>query len=247
MENTNNPASRLLVILNDIKSFDVNKTITELWKSLFDLGNKDLHNILLVPIKLIELSTNVEEQISLIPHIKNKNLYTSPVRGLAGIFFNTHHQSQVATLSKSINDTHINTLQICSDMLNSNNLYEKNIPLDDLSSLLEETEQLSKKIMELDIDKDVKTFLMSCIVDLQNAVRYYGINGSNSFEDYIKNNIGSFYLNKNKIQNIDKDEEAKSVFIKIIELMDSTNKLVQFVQNTQLFLPQFTDIIKNIT
>lgn len=247
MKTLNNSASRLHAILSAVFAYTPEAKMQNVWQELFKLKKNDLYKISLIQPRLIKLANEVGEQIESISHLQKKDIYLKYVNQIADALYRLGHIHNVQQLHQAINDNLLDSLHICSDLLNSNSIHEYLLGDDELEELRKEVDNLIKQIEKLNLENEFKETLLSIILELRYAIDFYRIHGYEGFRVYTERFLGNLLLNKSNFESLKNDNDSKEVFAGVFRIFDQTNKFVEFAKNTKLALPFVKEFIDKLT
>lgn len=247
MKILNNSASRLHAILSAVFAYTPEAKMQNVWQELFKLKKNDLYKISLIQPRLIKLANEVGEQIESISHLQKKDIYLKYVNQIADALYRLGHIHNVQQLHQAINDNLLDSLHICSDLLNSNSIHEYLLGDDELEELRKEVDNLIKQIEKLNLENEFKETLLSIILELIYAIDFYRIHGYEGFRVYTERFLGNLLLNKSNFESLKNDNDSKEVLAGVFRIFDQTNKFVEFAKNTKLALPFVKEFIDKLT
>lgn len=242
----NNPASRLHSILSAVFKQDANKKMQVVWQELFKLKSNEYDKISSIQPRLISLAFEIDKAINNIQHLHSQQIYLKQIDKISTAIYNLGHVHIVMQLRQAINDELLDSLHICSDLLNSNSCNENTIKEKDLEDLLILIESLIKMIDDVNIENEFKKIILSILLDLKYAIDFYAIHGVDGFRLYSERFVGNLVFHKDEFSNLKTSKETKGIFDGLIETFDKSNKLVTFAKNTKLALPFIKEIIDKI-
>ena len=247
MKQSYNCAYRLYEILSQITAIeDVNKPMEDIWGELLDISALDRKAILKAQIELLELIEEVNVQIKNVG-VSNSAIYTNHLNVFANKFFGLHPKNNnIQQLRAIIPPRVIEQAQMCSDLLSSNPASaggEKRLSDEQLNDLLHEVQTLSNLVFEVEIDNELKAYLVTCLSKFEAAIKMYRLHGSEGFIEFLQGQMGSLYFHQDVLKKT--DDESKKVKDAFFGLIGKVNDMVQFAQNTSALLPEVTNVVKD--
>lgn len=123
----------------------------------------------------------------------------------------------------------------------------KNLSLNkvQLQKYLQEFEALMIELNDSDLPDDLKNYLLIRLEAICFALKNYSTGGSERLKMVVESNIGSFFINRDKLATV--DDKNKPLIKKVLGIILTLGGLLDFTSNTQNYLlPLLTEAIKNI-
>ena len=189
-------AGRLLNIIQESKKIGGNTKCIDAWAKILDtnINNKPLLFKRLGSV--MSLPSQVQQVVLSTKGISDTKPYLTWLAPINNAFTHQNLSANWDTFSKHIDGHTINYLSMTTDMLN---LQSPEATLEDteLNKLKTDFLNIEKEISELDLDADLKTFMIKRIKDILNAIDEYKFNGIEPLTDAINITIGQIILNNN--------------------------------------------------
>lgn len=205
--NPNNPAARLLSILEKGLELPDGMNCREAWCELLSVGPED-NAVLMGRIgKVMSLSTEIIERLNNIGDVKIDR-YLHWVNPLESAFINNNLNGTWQHFKKSINVHVINYLSMTSDLL-SHKLPEPVISRSKLDSMLESTRLLIDEVRSSELPHSTKEFMIKQLHKVCLAIEEYTINGADSVSEAVESAFGYGVLNADVVEAASSSPTAK--------------------------------------
>lgn len=183
-----NPAQRLLDILESGRAHSGHLNCREVWKKILDVKQNDEQFLLSRLAKALELSGRI---------IQVRENHFSSLRG------NSNHWKncvEKAFMAQSLNNTWqsfiqhidihtINELAMLSDLFESR-VAHATMQDDEIENLIERVAELRTEIRDSDLSAEMKNLLLRQLSQIQDALESYDISGIEPVMDAIQSTIG---------------------------------------------------------
>lgn len=205
-----NPAARLLKILQDGKNENSNESCRTVWAKLLKVQSND-HALMMSRLgKVMELPNQIISDIK--ENFPNQtNTYSHWSTQLNHAFLNQNVNGQWESFIKHIDQHSISYLQLSADLLQSK-LSTSLIEKEKLNEIREKIDNLYKEIMETDLDEKVKEFLLRAMQKILVSVDEYNISGSIPIMDSIDMVFGHMVVNDDFREEMNKKPITKIIF-----------------------------------
>lgn len=242
LDTSNNPAGRLLNILQEGQS--LLRNATERDKKAFRVWQKilmvppDNTSLLLKRLgKLYELPQVIEEQVRQQPDIKH-DLYLKWMKKVEAGFRNINLTGNFQLFIDPIDAEALHGLEFCEELL-SRRAAEKTFSESKIAELLESVEELIKEISELDFDQQIKTYMLDKLYLVRNTLQEYRICGGKPIGQALETVFGSLALDKELYEKTNKDETGK----KFWDIMVKLAILIQITAGSIMIGNQVVELI----
>lgn len=232
----NNPASRLFDILTAATKISYDVSCQKAWASIFQCAPTDspkiyrlLSNTMLLPSEVaILVRTHFPRQISSI------SLWQDPIEKA---FQKQNLQNSWQTFRQHLDVHCISTVGMISDLLHGK-INETEVDLDKLHELSNNLNKLRLEIIESDIHKDVKLYIIRELAKLIQIISEYSISGAEPILQQIDTMFGHVVRNK-EYRSFLKDNEKGQ---RILENLSAAANIL----TVAIGLPQLTMTINNL-
>jgi hypothetical protein len=260
---TNNPAGRLyeilanameiggsggLVIQRGIKVSEQRQTRVVLAKAL-EIDNPDSPDLFDGISQLFGLVNNTELAINKLQDV-NTELYLRAIIEVKEAFnslqFNLTQDWDI--IANKIDKSTLEKLEFCADALSRQ---QKEIVLDNeqLNELFDEVRTLLEKVLDANLDKDMKSFMLEKLQDIDRAIINYKFQGSKGLIQAIESTIGATVLDEKLLRTQKENPIVNSFFTligrvaSVLNVYNNTKKLAPDVgKMLQHLLPGAKDI-----
>lgn len=186
-----NPALRLLGLLNKAKTIDANKASVNAWEALLDAKSdralllSRMGKMLALPQQIASvLSNSVDAPPESVQHIANQ-LFAA---------FTTHKFNEKWEVFTARIDVHmLNYLALASTLLETRNP-TKRLDDEELTSLRENFSNLLERIRLYEIESHLKSYIVMQLHDLIAALDDYFITGAAPILECVEATVGHAYL-----------------------------------------------------
>lgn len=234
-----NPARRLLFILEKGKSISSSTLCEETWYKILEIKNHDKSLLFNRLGKLITLPNTIKEDV-LKYHPEQIGICTVAINNINKAFSSQNLSSQWSTFINYITNETLNYLTLIARLLD----YEYKTQIIEekkLSDFRDSVDILIKEIKELNVSDNFKKYLLSYLKKIVNSIDEYQITGVDPIIESFETIIGHTVINKDFGENI-KDTKLTDKFIKMIkdlnELVSTGNNLLQLSNGVLNFLPK---------
>ncbi|WP_151174267.1 hypothetical protein [Sulfuricurvum kujiense] len=211
-----NPAERLLKILQDGKNENVNAPCRAVWARLLNVEITD-HALMMSRMgKVMELPNQI------ISELKEKfpnqsNTYEHWSKQLSHAFLLQNINDKWDTFIKHIDNHSIAYLQLSANLLQSKSIISL-IEKEKLNEIREKIDNLYKEIIETDLDEKVKEFLLRAMQKILVSVDEYNISGSIPIMDSIDMVFGHMVVNDEFRNEMNKTPITKTLFERLSDV-----------------------------
>ncbi len=193
----NNPAARLLEIINKARSIPGNVSTGDGWAKLFDLNSKDLPEILLRISDLFQLIYETRRAVEELNDYDHQ-LYLRPIDKVVSAFTTIRFDIEWAHIINQFDETTLYGLSICSDVLSK---YSKEQPIDEetIKALLKDVNDLQEDVLKSGLPDELRSFLLEQLEKLRSALLNYRVFGSKRLKSTLESITGAVFLKGNDI------------------------------------------------
>jgi len=178
-----NPALRLLEILEQGKHHQASATCREVWKVLLQAQNLSEHQLLSRLARVMELPERIEHFSSL----RNKSNYW---RGQIEIAFTSQTlNGRWDSFKNHIDERTLSELSLLSDVLETRGAHA-GIASKEIESLLARITELRSEIRSAKLPLTMKTMLLRQLFQIQEALESYSISGIEPIMDAVQSTLG---------------------------------------------------------
>lgn len=236
-----NPAARLLSILERGNQIADSKSCREAWSELLDV-NKGDHAVLMGRIgRVMALSTDIIERLENIGGIK-VDRYMHWVKPLENAFIKNNLNGQWKEFKGQINVHVINYLSMTSDLL-SHKCPEPIISESHLDSIIRSARSMIDDVRKAELPEDIKEFMIRHLYKVCVAVEEYIIRGSESVSAVAESAFGYGVLHGDSVELAKTNEVAK----KFWQSMANIALIVSISTGVQQLAPPIIDLLPDIS
>lgn len=236
-----NPAARLLSILERGNQLPETKSCRDAWCELLDV-KKSEHAILMGRIgRVMALSTDIVERLENIGGIK-VDRYMHWVKPLENAFIKNNLNGPWKEFRGQINTHVINYLSMTSDLL-SHKCPEPIISESNLDTILNTARGLIDDVRKSDLPADIKEFMIRHLYKICLAVEEYIIRGSESVSTVIESAFGYGVLHGESVELAKTNPVAK----KFWQSMANIALIVSVSTGVQQLAPPIMNLLPGIS
>lgn len=244
MEESNNPAARLLSLLGRVDGVPHNVPILDGWGKVFSIDPPESTAVFSRLILVGRLVDEVEAAVKA-STIRNKELY---LRHLPKIRVQLLHENLLAqwtNVKTHIPAQGITDLEHCSDRLSEMEM-EKQVPEDDLAGIKSMVGELFDSIRNSDLDDQLKTTLLDLLEGIRQLVAQYEIRGVAALREALESSFGKLIAVRESLarpENKGIRDRLVSVLVKLDTVCSKASKYIPLLEKgtkTFLFLYEHT-------
>ncbi|WP_337014344.1 hypothetical protein [Pantoea sp. AS142] len=202
-----NPAQRLLEILEEGKSYSPNENCRKVWVLLLQAQKNNEQHLLSRLARVMELPgriVQVREDHFLT--LRGKSMHWKGCVDTA--FVSQSLNSSWQSFWTHIDDRTLSELSMLSDLFETRGAHAV-IKAEEINVLLERITQLRNEIREADLPAPMKTLLLKQLSQIQEALETYGISGVEPVMDAVQSTLGLAVLNQEYRSEISKGTGSK--------------------------------------
>jgi len=188
----NNPAARLIVLLEKARSIPGNVQIRQGWAGLFDVAPDDLPGILLGISDLIQLTHETRRAIEALEG-HDHALYLRPIDKILSILTIGRFDIEWAQVTNQLDETTLYGLSVCNDVL-AKYSQEKPIAQENIETLLKDVDDLRQEVLGSELPDDLKVFMVEQLEKLRTALLRYRLFGTKSLKSALESITGAVIL-----------------------------------------------------
>ena len=193
MPQANNPAQRLLTILEAAKQQPDQKA-ENIWGALLGVADGNKAQLLRRLGLVMELPFQIKEEIERIPQIEHA-VYLKWMPAVEASFSNLNLGRNFSEFKTPVTATALYGLEVCSEIL-SRYSAEKVLNPKELDELDADVNSLMDELLNSDIDRDLKSFVLSKLDDVHLAILDYKFAGVKPMRKAVEAVIGSIAFEK---------------------------------------------------
>ena len=229
--NSENPAERLLKILNTAILGKDNLSIKQVWANTFELDPNDTSSLLMSVAELINLVRLTKDAIQKIEGIDHK-IHLQPFNKIEKALAITNLEASWQSFKVHLDDATMVALQFCSDTL-SRQVQEIEIPKEKLDKLLQEVNALLAKVVDSELPGEVTDILIDNLENIRRAILTYRIRGATALKHALERGIGSLFFHQATLREEYESNQGKVIFSDFFNVIDRLKNLVSFALQTK--------------
>lgn len=239
MTQINNPAGRLLLILEKCQSIPKHENTAEAWSKVLGVSASDRFLLIGKVGKVFSLADNISIELSKIDNV-DLTRYMSWTKYLEGAFSNCDFGNTWQGFIGRINDPMLDYLHMASGMLATNRpqpVLEKS----QLDTIYEGAKDLIKEIIASDLPIRLKHYFLEQLRKLCTAVEEYQITGSAEVVEIVEATFGKAILCKEMVE-LRESEASVSKFwsfmTNVVLVISSVSGTLQIADYTMKVFPE---------
>lgn len=243
MSAMNNPAGRLLTIINAGKAQPKKKRAADIWGALLEVSPQDKTLLLERVGGVLSLPSKIRTEISQIKDV-NEGVYLKWLPTVERSFNSLNFDAPWQQFIDIIDEAAIYGMEVCSELL-SRMSPEKIIDMNSMDTLKSQIDELLSSLDDQDIDLGIKKFIYEHLTKIKFAIEEYKINGTVPLEDEFHSVLGCIVTNPGIYSNSKETEAGKGfwgVMGKLAVLVTITVGAIQIGQDTIDLIPYIKEL-----
>lgn len=241
-----NPAGRLYAIFTNIVNTGErlrrdNHTLTllKVLANAFEVDENNREGLKALG-KIFELIDSTEERIKKLQNIDTE-LYLSPLEEIADAFVKIDMSSTFFNLaSLGIDKKTLDKLKFCAYTL-SREQGEILLSAEQLNELLLEVRELLDKVLESELNADIKQFLIERLRDIEQAIINYKFEGSVGLRKVLEGTIGALILSGNV-----KEQKENPLVTRFFTVVTRLAALLNIANTSKQLTPDVFNIVSKL-
>lgn len=183
-----NPALRLLDILEQGRSYQASDSCREVWKALLQTQKLSEHQLLSRLARVMELPDRIEQvRQDHFSSLRNKSSYWRSQ--VESAFTSQSLNGRWETFKNHIDERTLSELSLLSDVFDTRGSHA-GIAEEEIESLLARITELRAEIRSSDFPLTMKTMLLRQLFQIQEALESYSISGIEPIMDAVQSTLG---------------------------------------------------------
>lgn len=183
-----NPALRLLDILEQGKSYQASDSCREVWKALLQTQKLSEHQLLSRLARVMELPERIEQvRQDHFSSLRNKPSYWRSQ--VESAFTSQSLNGRWETFKNHIDERTLSELSLLSDVFDTRGSHA-GIAEEEIESLLARITELRAEIRSTELPLKMKTMLLRQLFQIQEALESYSISGIEPIMDAVQSTLG---------------------------------------------------------
>jgi hypothetical protein len=207
-EGETNVAFQLYDLFVAAKKLNNNAPIRDAWATLFSIDREDLGNLYVSFSKLVELVKQTRSQVESI---------SGPMREVALQSFTnieralsiTNWDASWQAVTNYLDEVTVYGLKVAGAALSEKGFNQKKMETEELLELQQEAESLIKKVVDSEINLELKQELVNILVNLQQALSAYKYGGLEQLKRVIDRSYGTL-MRYGQTHEVTEEEFAQS-------------------------------------
>lgn len=207
---TDNPAARLLSILNEAREMPESLIVGQVFAHLFGYGADDRAAFYRAVGYLNNLVDQVEFRIRQIPGLKH-DLYLRDISTIRNVVCPHGWNLSWAQYIQPLKSGALTSIEFCSDALGKNH-DEAVVSREQLENLKKQIDDLYRSVSDSDLELDLKAVLFDLIASIRLAIESYKIQGADGLKRSVVYAAGLMTLHKARFKERGDNSSIKQVF-----------------------------------
>lgn len=238
MADYDDPAQRLLALLQEARKFDDNPSAYEAWCRLFRIRPDDEAGFYHHLGRVYALPLLIRKKIEHIRDIRSEAyLYWIPM--LSEALRGCRLEGNWNDFLKRISDAVLAGLEICSDTLRRN-CPERTLSNDQLEVLLRDVRGLVDEVVASDIAETLKQYMLKHLDMVERAIQDHRLHGTEPLENAVAAVVGSVFLREGiqqEIANTDVGNRFWTLMGRVLMIVGITAGTAQITRDVLNLLP----------
>ena len=206
-----NPAKRLLDILNEGKEKNQKSNCGAIWSNLLELDGDDGEEVLMSRLgKVMQLPELIVKELKKIEDTE-ENDYNHWVKQISIAFSQQNLSQNWETFIKFIDQHTITYLKMNKQLLSAQASYQE-ISADKLIEMREKISQLIQEVRESDLNPEIQSYLLSVLSEIHLAIIEYKITGYLPIVNGIDATVGHAVTNSYFREKVNESNVGKKVW-----------------------------------
>ena len=214
---TDNPADRLLAILNEAKGKPDNHTVIRVFAEIFGFKPDDKVTFYRAIGYLNSLVDQVEFRVRQIPELKH-DLYLRDIPSIRAVICPNAQNEGWSQYAQPLKVGAFTSLEFCSNELSKNH-QEVAISNEQLDKLKKQVTELYQTVLASDLDVDLKAVLFDLITTIRISLDYYRIQGADGVKRALVYSAGLIKLHDQRFKGGGEKTSVKQVFAFVSDLV----------------------------
>lgn len=216
MSHTDNPAGRLLLVLQKSQKIDNEKKTNQAFAEIFDVDPKDRSEILHKLGLVNQLPYKIRKQVLSLEI--NHNLFLKNLNKVEAAFSNINFAANWKRFKDSIDGETLLSLEHCSEVL-SNELEEKDLDENDIESLKDKVNEFKDELSNYQIDPVLSRLIFEKLNDIERAIFDYRLSGTVLIQKEVDAAITNALM---RVDLLEKDKETSKKWIDFLHNLSVT-------------------------
>jgi hypothetical protein len=239
MVKKDNPAGRLYTILRDVERQNESAETRKAWATVFGVPENSEFEILRGLIDMQQLVDETEKLISNNDQL-NSALFLKSFGQLRRAVSARNLANPWKTYKAGLTVEAMTRLEFCAEVLSTTH-QEDLLTSEEIEQLREALEEIAKFTEEIDIDYELKVFVLSKLELIRRGIFDYKINGASALRGVIETIIGSTVTEEKKYHDI--KETHPDVLERLGELLDKIDSMMSKALKVQRVLSRASRVL----
>ncbi len=175
MDKINNPAERLLQIVNNGKNHNGGRPVIDIWSEILSTSASDYSLLIRRIGYVMDLPSQIKLKIESLGEY-DPNIYLKWLPNVENAFKSVHFQMQWSQFISNFDGTVMYGLEVSSDLL-SRKSPEPTADNKTLNSILTDLEDLISKSIQVDAPPILKDIILENLIKIKHSIEEYSIRG----------------------------------------------------------------------
>jgi len=175
MNRKDNPAGRLLLILQKSQKIDPAKKMREAWAEIFEVDSDNTSEILRNLGLLHQLPSEIRNQVYSIDG-EDHDLYLDKISRVENALSNINLKARWKNFKETIDEATLTELKFCSKLLSKKSEF-RTIDKKDREDLLKRIQDLKNEMSDFNINEDLRRAIFDKLSEIERAIFDYRLTG----------------------------------------------------------------------
>lgn len=203
---TNNSVGRLfeVILLLQKKAKSKELLVGYVIADAFGIQREDTSKLIEIYLEILKITKKAEKEIEKLPD-SSRDRHLRAIQNIERCFATNSLLHQWSYFQNFLDPATMTGLELTADAL-SHVVKSEVVGGEDVEKLQTEVNELLKLVLSTELDEELKIFLVERIEELQHAILYFRIKGSDGLREVLEKTIGAFAVygkaNKEKVNNM---------------------------------------------
>ena len=222
MNHSDNPAGRLVLLLEQALEINDQAKMKEALAKLFDLKEGNQSEILRKLGELQQIPSQIREKVYSLD--VNQELLLEGLKNVERALSSIRFGSQWKIFKKFIDEKTVYSIKVCSDQL-SKHAPEQVLTTDELDRLKERVRTFKDQLNEFKVDPELYRFIFEKVDDIERAIFDYNLTGAVLVQKEVESVVGSSFFRSELLR---KNESTTKKLFEFIGYVSSIVHLTEY-------------------
>lgn len=215
MNRKDNPAGRLLTVLQKSQKIDHAKKMREAWAEIFEVNSGNTSEILRNLGLLHQLPSEIRHQIYSIDG-EEHDLYLDKITRVENALSNINLKARWKSFKETIDEATLTELKFCSKLLSESSEF-KTIGKKEREDLLKRIQELKNELSDFNINEDLKVAIFDKLGEIERAIFDYRLTGGVLIKKEVESALVSVF-----VKALNQDENLSKKLLDLLAFIAAT-------------------------